>query len=394
MGKTNYMLRFTTSGDASYQNLKFSEKLDYNSRAEAIKVEDGYFLFESKQGYLTRSEANGDQTKYFDSQEKEILYFDKNGVVYKDDYDRRNLNVELLDSIQSKAYSCLYESVLSFDSKFTNECIKNKYSTTELFIKVKPHLELFLLDNNFDLDNTIYFANFHTNTEHLHLHFDFIEIDPSKFNIKQLMCDKKSLGRLRKKITLDLDMELKNELSTSLKQVQVLKDNFLEVLNNFDYKLYEDRLVILADKIHKLEKVNDTKVRGLKNISDPEILKLLDQMTNQIIEDDISLKYNYKKYDNSLVQQNMEFKKLYGDGQRNFYDNKIEELRKQIKNDFIRQAKYYKLRNYDYKKSNGNFKFNNASKIKYDVYKLKGEVSKTQKVIQKQIDEFDKEALK
>ncbi len=323
------------------KKLLWKGKVSYISREEITlnhdKVfndkEDGFLI---SSGYLAREKSRMYHKEKFKNHDEEnkILYFSNGASVRQSDKKIIDENEKLLDELQKNNRGCYYESFISFDKDYAQKNLINKYSEEELYNELKPYINNFLKANNFDLNNTKDFVAFHSNTENLHLHLDFVELNPTR-NKNQL--DKKSFGELRKEIMLGFDKELNAEYKNNNKILMENKNELRNTIKNVDTQNMN------LDTAVKLWQQNS--VRFFNQIKDEKLLKEIENIKIELFENDEDLRISYEQFKNGLDKQNEFNEQIYGESKRNQKENQIEEIDKVIGNKILREIKNKSLQN-------------------------------------------------
>lgn len=336
----NFGLKFHLAGDKKVNSktgkkLLWKGKVSYISRDEItlnhdkiFNEDDDSFLISS--GYLARDNSRKYHKEKFKNHDEEnkILYFSEGKSVRQLDKEIIKANENLLDNLQNDERGCYYESFISFDKKYAQKNLLNKYSEEELYNNLKPYINNFLKTNNFDLHNTKDFVAFHSNTENLHLHFDFVELNPTR--IKNQL-DKKSFGELRKEIMLGFDEELNSKYQNNNKELMKNKNNLRQEIKNVNTKN------INLDTAVKLWQENN--VRFYSQIKDENLLEEIDKIKIELLSSDEGFSKSYENFKNNLDKQNKFNQQIYGNSSRDQKENQIEEIEKVIANKILKEIK-------------------------------------------------------
>lgn len=163
-----FKIRYYQPGDASLDasnpnNLKRIKNRNYYSsnggENDFLKyIDDGI-----KRG-------NGfDYMDYMTSHDKSSGVFGKNGLLTAE-------QKKEVRSLLRKTESVIWDALLSFSEDYGKEKIKSYEDAMEI---VQQNLPKFLKENGIDEDNVIWFAGLHRNTDNLHIHISFFELNPT-----------------------------------------------------------------------------------------------------------------------------------------------------------------------------------------------------------------------
>ncbi len=313
--KTKYLLKSDfESIKKNKQDFSLSDKLDYLTRKEA-KVDD---KFKKQKGYLTRNGTKEqnifNQTK--NKKDKPIYYYDKTGVVCEADKIKRKYNISKLNDLENKDNFCLYQSFVSFSKEMSTE-IQSKYTEEECYQMLERHLKIFLVDNNFDLDNTEYFLSNHSNTDNFHCHIDYFETVPTR-----------EKNNLKKNTFEKFKKNLINEIQEP--EIKVLKRRLEKelMLATKENKIFDD------PEILKDIKKNHQKYYG--NIQNDKVKDYVDKY----LEDNIIYTDEYKKYIEAEEEYFNYSKNIVGEEKAMINkENKINRLNITLKNDIYNNLK-------------------------------------------------------
>lgn len=327
MSKVNFGVKFTTSKKASDRGMKFKSKISYNARKEAVQNNNETFI----DGYLIRSEALANNKNSFKEYNKEnpAIYMTSKGIVRKSDKSIIHKNEKMLDDAQEKG-SSLYQSFISFEKEFYQKNIHQKYSEDEFMEKLDPIFNNFLTDNGFYENNVEYFATIHTNKDHFHLHFDFVEKNPKKTK-NQL--EIKKIQNMKKQIIQVFDNDLHNEMIDKNEKLKQSKEEYRKKI-----KKISDNDIKETSLVNAIIKYQQKPVRYFADIEDEELKDLINEVREELIsKSDISEMHN--EYVEILEEQEQFNKELYGNTTRNQKSNQIDEIEKVINNRILKIIK-------------------------------------------------------
>lgn len=335
----NFGIKFHLASDKKTNKkngkpLSWKGKISYISREEITINHDQIFSGDDKflisSGYLARDNSrilHKEKFKNYDEENK-TMYFSKGKQVKQKDKELIKTNETLLDDLQKNNRGCYYESFISFDKDYAQKNLISKYSEDELYTRLKPYLNNFLKANDFKMDNTKDFVAFHSNTKNLHLHFDFVELEPTRSKNK---LDKKSFGELRKEIMLGFDKELKQEYTERTKKVMEDKNKLRDMIKNTSTEN------INLDKAVELWQQSGE--RFFNQIKNEELLEEIENIKMQMLDDDNEFSKNYNDFKINLEKQNKFNEQIYGESKRDQKENQLNEIEKVIGNKILRDVK-------------------------------------------------------
>lgn len=331
----------------SGKTLKWKNKISYITRDEVYKNHNENFIEDLKKnidsflftGYLNREKANENKEIVFKknieenkNESSKVMYYSSGKEVLNTDIYTLIENETLLDKLQEKNNSCYYESYISFEKEFSKKNIINKISEKDLYETIEPALSKFLTKNGFEKDNTKHFVAFHTNTENVHLHFDFIELESTR---KKNLLKKNSFGELRKDLMLIIDKELSKEYKERTTNLQETKTQLRNEIKQFDFEYDFTKLI---------KHYEENPIRFYGDIKDKEFKKEVDKAKFKFYEQTLTtpneLGITYVDFLKQLESQEEYNKNLYGDSTRSQRDNQLEEIDKIISNKIVNTLKY------------------------------------------------------
>ena len=187
--------------------------------------------------FYSSNQSNGeDYMKYMDKGAKAGEVYDymayagneekSSGVFGKDGFLTERQKKEIRQMLRSTK-SVIWDMVISFTEDYGNEHIKSYADAMEV---IKQNLPLFFKENGLQMDNVVWFAGLHENTDNKHIHLCFFEKEP-------IMARQKKKG-------------LFHHTGTMKKQsIDRLKISIEEQLNGHEYffKSYRQNLLLQAE---------------------------------------------------------------------------------------------------------------------------------------------------
>lgn len=246
---------------------------------------------------------------------------------------------DILKDLPNDKSGRMWTLVVSFPPEFA---LKNDLKTKEdYYLMTKSVIPRFMLDNDFDLTNTRWYASLHRDTGNPHLHITFFEMEERrkkdtldktslkylKSNIASYLVDNTSFYKEQDYLFLGLDNKIRKSNFTKTEDNLFFSNKFRKSLNKDLLELYK-----------KLPK------RGRLQYNSKHLdycRKDIDKIIEKILYHD-TIKYEFEKYYHSLESIEREQKKMYGDKANNKYiENKMKRLYARIGNDILYNFKVY-----------------------------------------------------
>lgn len=237
---------------------------EYGKFRDFYGCEDSSYNF---LGYIQHgSKEKIDFIDYSGNNEKSAGLFTKDGLCSEE-------QVKELKRGFKTAKSPVWHGLISFEEKF-GKTYCNSYS--KAFELMKKEFTRFLSNARFDVDNIVWCAGFHTNTDHRHIHFSFYEKQPqnSKYKKDDVFFSKGKVGlraielmKIRTELCLletnskltgtrkNLTQEFKKEIAKTISKGEVLKEmkRIIVLLPNSGRVSYDsDNMMFLKNKIDNL----------------------------------------------------------------------------------------------------------------------------------------------
>ena len=242
----------------------------------------------------------------------------------------------------------IYRSVVSFDKTFAiNTGIMEKKKMEILINKSMPNL---LSQLNFNLDNVVWTAFYHTNTEHPHCHIAFYE----KVQTKRMhRVNKKDLEKVRSHFTKQLELNTKlyikrdevfKTLMETIKKCGLNEKAMEDLYSSFNNSLTIDEPLKQIAK--KMSRLNDVLPKQGSMKYNSKNIKPYHCQIQEIIHDILELEKVKPFYNEYLLMLN-EIKdmqhELYGSGIDEYVAEDLEIVHG-VANDLKRQNEYFNNR--------------------------------------------------
>jgi len=266
-----------------------------------------------------------DETK----ENEEFYIWNKNGNINKK---------EILKDIPNNKSGKMWTLVISFPPQFAEESgLKTKQ---DYYLMTKAIMPKFLLDNDLDLTNTLWYASLHKDTDNPHLHISIFEKEQRrkkdtlektamkylKSNIASYLIDNTSFYKEQDYLFLGLENKIRKKNLTKVEKDLFFNDKFRKSLNKDLLQLY--------DKLPKQGRLQYNAKR--LNFCRKDINKIIDK----ILYHD-TIKYEFEKYYHHLEEIEREQKKIYGNSNNKYIENKMKRLYSKIGNDILHNYKVY-----------------------------------------------------
>lgn len=266
---------------------------------------------------------------------EEYFIWGKNGDIEKKD---------ILKELPKDKDGRMWTLVLSFPSDFAKK--SGLITKQDYYLMTKAIMPKFLLDNDLDLTNTLWYSSLHKDTDNPHLHITIFEKKQTrkkdtlektamkylKSNIASYLVDNTSFYKEHDYLLLGLDYKIRKSNFT-----EVEKELFFS--NKFRKRLNKD-LLSLYDKLPKRGRLQ----YNSKNL---DFCRMdIDKIIEKILYHD-TIKYEFEKYYHFLESIEREQKKMYGNSKNNKYvENKMKRLYSKIGNDILYNFKVYNSKDF------------------------------------------------
>lgn len=236
----------------------------------------------------------------------------------------------------------VWNLVISFPPDFA---IKNGLITKADYYDLTKHImPSLIVDMGLKLDNTIWYASLHRNTDNPHLHISLIEknktatkgfipqfaIQNMKSNIGNYLIDNTKFYELRDKEFSNITGGISLKELTKVKGQKLYSDKFRKTLNQ--------QLLSFYDNLPKTGRLQYNS-KNMKPYKDE-----LDNIIHFILSHD-SVKYNYANYLRLLEEHQKELTSLYGmtkdNKSRKYYNDQLNRLYTKIGNEILSNYKKY-----------------------------------------------------
>jgi len=324
MSKSNIIIRtrYKNSLTASKHISKWVDYVSKKEKADATSLDDKNIMSE-----------------YFALADKDSFLFEKcESFVWGQDGD---INPKQdLPKIDDTGF--VWNLVVSFPPDFAlNNGLITKSDYYDLTKQIMPSL---ITDMGLKLDNTIWYASLHRNTDNPHLHISIVEkkktaskgfipqfaIQNMKSNIGNYLIDNTSFYQLRDKEFSNITGGISLKELTKVKGQKLYSDKFRKTLNHMLLDFYDN-----LPQTGRLQ-YNSKNIKPYK--------EQLDTIIHFILSHD-SVKYNYANYLRLLEEHQKELINLYGmtkdNKNRKYYNDQLNRLYSKIGNEILSNYKKY-----------------------------------------------------
>ncbi len=230
------------------------------------------------------SNAKLDYVNYSGNNEKSRGNFNQNGLMTREE------QKELKDILR-ETKSPIWYGYISFEKEFWQKYCNNFDTAFNLMKKEFPR---FLKQAKFNTENIEWYAGFHENTEHRHIHFSFYEKKPTRKKQKQ-----KGYSYSKPYINMyaitkaKLDME--ETLTNSREKISILRNEIIESFKQDTAKLQNERMF----KRRVLKVLSSMPKRGRVSYASENMKDLIDDidsLSNIVISLDQNTTNAFNKY--------------------------------------------------------------------------------------------------
>lgn len=267
----------------------------------------------------------------------ESFVWDKNGDINPK---------ELIKNNQIDETGFIWNLVISFPPEFAiNKGLITKSDYYDLTKNIMPPL---ITDMGLKLDNTIWLASLHRNTDNPHIHICIVEknktaskgfipkyaIKNLKSNIGNYLIDNTKFYKLRDKEFSTITGGISLKELTKIKTQKLYSDKFRKTLNQ--------KLLSLYKKLPSKGRLQ----YNSKNMKQHK--QELDNIIHYILNHD-TIKYNYANYLRLLEEHQKELNSLYGmsieNKNKKYYNEQLNRLYTKIGNEILTNYKIFKSMN-------------------------------------------------
>lgn len=284
--------------------------------------------------------GNGfDYIDYMGNEEKSTGVFGKNGLMTAE-------QKKEVRNLLKKTKSVIWDALLSFSEDYGKEKIKSWQDAMEI---VKQNLPKFLKENGLDEDNVIWFAGLHRNTDNLHIHISFFELEPT-FNRANKKGEFYHYGPMKQTSINNMKVNLEEYMNGSKYFFESYRRNLvsgteaeLKGLNPLDdtHKKIKKKL---AELFHKMPKGKF----GYGHKSMESLRPLIDEIASLIMSQNPSLLEEYKRLKKDLEDRDLRVRRIcesqHIDPERYMLTDKyLKDFNRRVGNKIIEYAKKYEL---------------------------------------------------
>src|SRR5574344_492718 len=213
-----------------------------NGNNEYFQKKKDFYSCKSKDNYVGYIQKGINQAhniiEYVGNGKKSFGIFNQNGIMTKEQI------TELKNNLR-ETKSVIWDGLISFKFGF-GQTWCNNYE--QAFNLMKKELPKFFESAHFKIDNMVWFAGLHENTNHRHIHFCFYEKDPTHFRAKNnAFCF--SDGRIPNDKILSFKGKIENAVTDTNSQIYKIRDDAVRTFKGEldNQKLYY-KLLSLASK--------------------------------------------------------------------------------------------------------------------------------------------------
>lgn len=309
----------------------------------------------NKRNYYSSNAGENDFLKYIDDGIKRGNGFDymdymtshdeSSGVFCKDGLMTAEQKKEVRNLLR-KTKSVIWDALLSLSEDYGKAKIKSWQDAMEI---VKQNLPKFLKENGLDENNVIWFAGLHRNTDNLHIHISFFELEPT-FNRANKKGEFYHYGPMKQTSINNMKINVEEYMNGSKYFFESYRRNLvsgteseLKGLNPLDdtHKKIKKKL---AELFHKMPKGKF----GYGHKSMESLRPLINEIASLIMSQNPSLLEEYKKLKKDLEERDLRVRRIcesqHIDPERYMLTDKyLKDFNRRVGNKIIEYAKKYEL---------------------------------------------------
>lgn len=336
--------RFSVFGKSGLFEYTSRESANLKRIDEELELRDNSFF-----SYTSREGANKD---YDDNEENKII-FTNYGLL---NGENKNLFKEECSKYFTKKGDLLWDLVISFDNyeEAKQMGLNNIKDYGSLVSKVLPD---FFKKIDIKNENILWWTNYHTNTDHPHLHLCFLEKNKTRTRGKITDSQLDYFKYLIKKEALNRKLNnsfLKDTYQNLLKKKNESKDILLDKVKGMDLRLFkkvQDLFLKLPEK-GRLQ-YNSIHIKPYR--------EEIDEIVKEIIENDF-IKESYQNFINKIDELNELSQEAGNDFNYKIKDVEVRKVHINIANYLLSCKKYFKYSNNLLVNENNNVEINLSSK--------------------------------
>lgn len=337
----------------------FGNYINYIDRDEATRVDNDY-KFNLYNDYMGNTEKTSG-----------LFTYDKDKLTQKE---KKSLKDNFKAAQENE--SIMWQHVISFDNEWLKECgIINKETDqiNEIRLREATRAAMLQLQKDEGLENAIWSAAIHFNTDNIHIHIAMVEPVPMRE-----MKNGQRRGKLKPKTLENVKSKVANNIYDRQHE-NMLLDNIIKNIKATlqSHQLSDDKeFTELFMKVHsqlpmdhRQWNYNQNSIKDLRG----DIDKMIDIYLQQYQKED------YEKFKEVSQQLQKAYRITYGNtvknSNRNYADNKEKELYASLGNTILKQMKEFdrqeKQRIYEEAKASGRklsqseFSIYNGNKLQY-----------------------------
>lgn len=251
--------------------------------------------------------------------------------------------------------STIWTGVLSFTPLIANQFCNSKEQAQKI---LNDHLPVLFKNSAIDYDNLNLYAAYHVNTQHPHIHLIFWEEHPTRIDSKGKITYNYNNPSRKPYLPKDCLSDFKFSIAKSFEENneylllrdkvrQSVKDNFI----NGDYTN------LLTELYLRDRDIIDSSGKQYGRLSSEQKSRI-DKSVNSIIDANPDTRKLYSQYTSYLMQAHLQNIKILNENNmpiperaKNFYDNRLNELKNRLGNEYLKNMKQFALSHYDFEQS-------------------------------------------
>lgn len=269
------------------------------------------------------------------------------GAFSKDSVDLKKEDLaEIMRKLRTTK-STVWTGVLSFTSMTANEFCSSKEQAKAL---LEEHLPVLFEKSALDYENMEWYAAYHVNTLHPHIHMVFWEKEPTRINSRGKLTYNYNNPTKKPYLPKECLSDFKFSIAKSFEKIPefyALRDKVRQaVRDDFTNGDYANLLSSLYENDHD---IIDKPIKQYARLTKDE-QRRIDKSVKALIDANPETRKMYNLYSSLLMQAHMQNIKLLKDNNmpvpertKKFYDSRMQELKSRLGNEYLKNMKQFAL---------------------------------------------------
>ncbi|MCD8028771.1 MAG: relaxase MobL [Erysipelotrichaceae bacterium] len=339
---------------ATFRFLEYGSQAPKNSRFKGIvdtEAITGWYKYTDRdESKDFKQEVNKRDDGFFGYTQSHALEetMSSIGLIPHGDNDARQELRNMLSQSFNKKGNLFFDTVISVES-FDELKACGIESVDEWNIVVEEAMKKFMKSLKLDYDNIIWWADYHSNTEHPHIHLSFLEKTQTRTRGK---ITKTQLKAFKRFFFTELSARKELEDKTSKSYEQVFKDKdiqFQEILKNVDKRLGKEKITLI--NLHRY--LPKTGRLSYYSLNMKPYKHYIDDMIDEIINNDSQVKESIDKWMSTLELLEDVMNHESNENIATIKEAEMKKLYEQIGNKILKEYKQVRYENIHIKTSSG-----------------------------------------